>query len=132
MNDFSKLVHPELSYRISGILFEIHNKLGRYCNEKQYADGIENHFVKSKISYEREKAISPPAFEGEKNNRNKVDFVIDNKIILEIKAKRFLEKQDYYQIKRYLISANKKLGLLVNFRDKHLRPKRVLNSLIKS
>lgn len=105
--------------------------MGKYCNEKQYADFIENHFVKNKIHYEREK-ILPPSFEGEKDNRNKADFIIEGKVILEIKAKRFLEKQYYYQLKRYLSPANKKLGLLVNFRDKRLKPKRILNSLIES
>lgn len=131
MHDYSELIYPELSYKINGSLFETHNELGRYCNEKQYGDGIEKYFIKNRINYEREKILLP-SFGGEKNNRNKVDFLVEGEIILEVKAKRFLEKEDYYQIKRYLTSANKKLGLLVNFRDNHLKPKRILNALIKS
>ena len=80
-----------------------------------------------KIKYEREK-ILPPSFKFEKEGRNKVDFLIDGKIILEIKAKRLLLKDDYYQVRRYLSSLNKKLGLLVNFRDKYIKPRRILNS----
>ena len=128
--NLKKLIHPELSYRINGILFAVHNELGRFCNEKQYCDLIENYLKKLNLKYEREK-ILPPSFENEFKGRNKVDFLIENKIILEIKAKRFLTNEDYYQIKRYLVTLNKKLAILVNFRRKYIIPKRILNSLAK-
>jgi GxxExxY protein len=130
MKDLSIVIYPELSYKITGVLFIVHNELGRYCNEKQYADRVEFYLKKFKIRYEREKVL-PKSFENEMNGRNKVDFLIENKIILEIKAKRLLEREDYYQVKRYLIALNKKLGIAVNFRDKYLRPKRILNSSAK-
>jgi len=123
----NKLVFPELSYKITGLLFAVHNQLGRYCNEKQYADAVEEHLKKLNFIYEREKLL-PQSFRGEHPGRNKVDFLIEDKIVLEIKSKRILLKEDYYQLKRYLVSLNKKLGILVNFRDKYLKPKRVLNS----
>lgn len=123
----SELVYPELSYEITGILFDVHNELGRYCNEKQYADLIEKKLKEQKISYEREK-ILPVSFEGENINRNRIDFIIENKIILELKCKRMIEKSDFYQMMRYLTACNKKLGLLVNLRAKYLQPKRILNS----
>ena len=129
MNKSSKLIHPELSYRITGVLFAVHNELDRFCNEKQYADAIEGRLKELKIEYEREK-ILPLSFKFEKEGRNKVDFLIDNKIILEIKAKRLLLKEDYYQVRRYLSALNKKLGLLVNFRDKYIKPRRILNSSV--
>ena len=97
--------------------------------QKEYGDFIENSFKNSDVKYEREK-ILPISFEGEKIGRNKVDFLIENTIILEIKAKRIIERNDYYQIKRYLSALNKKLGILVNFRDKYLHIKRVLNSQV--
>lgn len=59
----------------------------------------------------------------------KVDFLIEGKILLEIKTKRILGKEDYYQTKRYLAALNKKLAIVVNFRDKSIRPKRIINSL---
>jgi GxxExxY protein len=104
--------------------------LGRFCNEKQYGDAVEKYLKELKIEYEREK-ILPLSFEQKLRARNKIDFLIENKIILEIKAKRLLTRDDYYQGKRYLASLNKKLGLLVNFRDKYIKPKRILNSLVK-
>ena len=57
---------------------------------------------------------------------NIVDFLIDNKVILELKGKPALTRQDYDQIQRYLQSTKIKLGLLVNFRNKYLSPKRVI------
>lgn len=123
----SNLIYPNLSYDIIGILFETHNELGRYCNEKQYGDFIEKRFKEEGIKYEREKNL-PISFEGENQNRNRVDFIINDKVILELKCKRMIEKNDFYQMKRYLIAYNKKLGVLVNFRAKYLQPKRILNS----
>jgi len=121
-----KLIYPELSYEINGILFEVHNDLGRFCNELQYGDAIEKLLKEKNVKYSREQILEK-SFDSEKAGRNKVDFLIEDKIILEIKAKRFIVKDDYYQTKRYLISSKTKLGLLVNFRDKYLRPRRVLN-----
>ncbi len=128
--EFTKLIFPELSYEITGILFKVHNELGRFLNEKQYGDFVERLLKEKNIEYEREKEL-PESFNGEQKGRNKVDFVIDNKIILELKSKRIIPREDYYQVKRYLETANFKLGLLVNFRDKYLKPKRILNSKSK-
>jgi GxxExxY protein len=120
------LIYKDLSYEITGILFEVHNELGRYCNEKQYGDLIEIKLKDKKIKYDREKVI-PESFKGEKSGRNRVDLVVEEKAILEIKTKRNISRDDYYQVRRYLKAFNLKLGIIVNFRDTYLKPKRVLN-----
>lgn len=120
------VLYPELSYTICGLCFKIHNNLGRYRNEKQYADALEASFKDNNISYIREKAL-PNSFAGEHPRRNIPDFIIDDKIILDIKAKRIVTKEDYFQMKRYLNSSNRKLGILINFRQIALAPKRILN-----
>lgn len=126
-----EIIYKELSYTINGILFQVQNDLGKYCNEKQVCDKIEFYFKEKNVPYQRE-YILPPSFDGEKTGRNRVDFLIDDKIILEIKCKRFLVKDDYFQTQRYLHALNKKLGILVNFRDDRIKPRRVLNSLANS
>ena len=118
-----KLIYPELSYKITGVLFQIHNELGRYCKEKQYQEAIENLLKQAGLRFEREKKIPiSPEIGG-----NQVDFLIEDKILLECKAKPFITKDDYCQILRYLKASKKKLGLLVNFRNRYLKPKRIAN-----
>jgi len=121
-----KIIYPILSYKLTGLLYEAHNHLGRYRNEKQYADYFEELLKREKIQYKRETPL-PRSFRGEKERRNIPDFIIENKIIIDFKAKRLITKDDYYQMRRYLSSYNKKLGIIVNFRCKSLNPKRILN-----
>ena len=130
MEHGEKPIYSQLSYQLNGGLFKVHNELGRYRNEKQYADALEHELTLQKIPFEREK-IMPVSFAGEMSGRNKVDFLIQDKVILELKSKRILTKEDYYQTKRYLTSTNKKLGILVNFREQYLKPRRILNSLAR-
>lgn len=124
------IIFKELSYIVTGLLFEVHNELGRYCNEKQYGDLFESKLKEKGIDYKREQII-PKSFTGEQEGRNRIDFIVYNKIILEFKCKRLIDRECFYQTKRYLKAYNKKLGLIVNFREKYLKPKRVLNSEVK-
>lgn len=71
----------------------------------------------------------PASFAGERDRRNIPDFIIEDKIIVDLKAKRLTTKEDYFQMKRYLASYNKELGLVVNFRQEYIYPKRVLNKI---
>lgn len=123
----NNVVYPELSYRINGILFKVRKDLGQFKNEKQYCDAIEEELKRANIKYEREKRLDI-SFNGERPCRNIVDFLISDKIILEVKAKPFITKSDYYQTRRYLGALNKKLAILVNMRRYCVNPKRILNS----
>ncbi len=117
-----EIIEKELSYKLVDIFFLVQRKLGRFGKERQYADVLENEFKKANINYKREYPITL-----EERESNFVDFNIEDKIFLDIKAKPFVEKADYYQMERYLRFSNLKLGIIVNFRQKYLQAKRVLN-----
>lgn len=120
------IVYKELSYQINGLCFKIHRELGRFCRERQYADRLEKSLLEAGIIYKREYEIKD--FNQDSPQGNRVDFLIEEKIILDTKAKPYLMKDDYVQMQRYLDCAELKLGLLVNFRNSYLKPSRVLNS----
>ena len=126
MQDVDKIVYKDLSYRINGLLFKIHNELGKFCREKQYGDALEKLLGIEKLKFEREKELPISLIDNQYTN--KVDFIIDDKILFDLKAKPVVLKEDYFQMKRYLDSADYKLGLIVNFRNTYLKPIRVLKS----
>jgi len=117
-NKNAKLIHPELSYVLNGICFAVHNELGRFAKEKQYGDLLEEKLKATNLAYQREHRID--------DGKNILDFLIEDEIVLEIKAKRLVLKEDFYQLQRYLQRNDKKLGLLVNFRNRYLKPIRVI------
>jgi len=124
----NKFILGDLSYKITGICFKVHSSLGRFCREKQYSDKLETLFKKENISYKREIEISDLT---DSSKGNRADFIIEGKIVLDAKAKKFITKEDYYQMLRYLKASNLELGLIVNFRNTFLKPKRVLNSQLR-
>ena len=79
---------------------------------------MQQRFIQHKIVYEREFLV--------KDKGNIIDFVVEDKIIIEVKAKPIILTEDYYQVQRYLQSLNKKLGLLINYRCQYLNPKRIV------
>jgi len=123
----AQLILKELSYKIVGLLYEVHRQLGRYCREKQYGDLLEKLLQRENIRFQREYPI-----ELAEKKSNFVDFYIDDSLLIELKSKPFVTKEDYYQMRRYLEMIKKELGLIVNFRNKYLKPKRVLNSKMKN
>ena len=117
-NYTNKLIYLELSYTLTGICFTVHNSVGRFAREKQYADALEGLLKQLKIPYKRELRFL--------DTGSIFDFIIDDKIILEIKAKRLILKEDFYQTQRYLQSSKKDLALIVNFQNRYLKPIRVV------
>lgn len=122
----AKLVLKELSYKIVGLLYETHRQLGRYCREKQYGDLFEKLLQRENIKFQRECPIKLT-----ERKSNFADFYVDENLLVELKSKPFITKEDYYQTRRYLEAIKKELGLIVNFRNKYLKPKRVLNAKMK-
>jgi len=122
------ILHKDLSYKINGILFVIHNKLGRFCKHDQYCDAFEKLLIKENIKYQREIEI-PIKFEDIELTGNILDFLIEDLIVLDVKCKKEITKKDYVQMKRYLVASKKELGIVVNFSENSLKPNRILRKV---
>ncbi len=112
------ILYPQLSYAVVGACFDVHNELGRFAREKQYADLLEAKLLTLGLKYHRELHLG--------DSGNIIDFLIEDKILLELKTTRTLPRTYYRQIQNYLQQARIELGLLINFADAVLRPKRIL------
>ena len=120
------LIYPELSYKIIGILFEVFNNLGPCYREKYYQRAISSIFKKQNINFQ-EQVLIPLIYKDEKIGKYYLDFIIDNKIVLEIKKGDRFSRKDIEQIYSYLKAKKLKLGLLANFTNHGVKFKRILN-----
>ena len=125
-NKYKRVVYPKLSYKLMGILFKVHNKLGSAYQERYYQRAIKKELEEQKIAFEREKQVKL-VYENEKIGDYFLDFIIDGKIILEIKAVPFVKKEWSSQIIGYLASTNLPLAIIANFRTPKLTYKRYVN-----
>jgi GxxExxY protein len=126
MDDKTEIVLKDESYELMGLLFEIHTKLGSIYKEINYQDAIEEVLKREKISYVREKQIILKFNDLELSNLF-ADFIVDNKILIEVKVKNFITNDDVRQTSRYIKSENLPLGIVVNFKKEKLEYKRVIN-----
>lgn len=109
------LIYPKESKKILGLAIQLHNEMGCGFREKVYQDAFEVLLKENKIPYEREKHIEM-IFHGVKLEHDFFyDFLIDDKIGVELKAVSEIVGEFESQIINYLHISNHKLGLLLNF-----------------
>ena len=122
-----RILFKEESYQIIGICMNIHSTLGGGFLEAVYSEVLEMEFKKNNIQFEKEKKLEI-YFNGEKLNKTyRADFLCFDEIILEIKSVNFLHENFSSQLLNYLKATNKKLGILINFGEKSLKYKRIVN-----
>ena len=122
------LVYPQLSYTIVGILFEVHRRLGGNFEEKYYQRAVEKLLIKHGIKFSKELKANL-SFEGENIGKYYLDFLIEDKLVLELKTVPELLPMHFRQVKSYLKVKQLRLGILANFRGKSLIYKRVLQGV---
>ena len=120
------LIYPELSYQIVGILFETYNQLGPGYPEKYYQRAIVDELKRCRIPF-KEQVYAPVEFKDKKIGRQYLDFLIEDKVILEIKKGSRFSRRNIEQILHYLKATGLKLGILANFGPKELKFKRIIN-----
>jgi len=121
-----KVLYPELSYKIMQIVFEVHNKLGPGFTEEIYEEATAYELEAQQILLERQKPIQV-VYKNKVVGIYRLDLVIDDKIILELKAVTALNDLFRQQLLSYLKATNLHLGILVNFGAKRVEYTRIIN-----
>ncbi|WP_415327454.1 GxxExxY protein [Chryseobacterium sp. MMS23-Vi53] len=120
------IIYKEESYKIIGICMDIHNYLGHGFSEIVYKDALELEFRKVGIFYEREKEYEVVYKGIVLPHKFYADFVVDEKIILEIKGRNQIADTDLAQAINYLKVSDNKLALIVNFGESKLNYRRII------
>lgn len=107
-------LYEELTYKIRGCFFRVYNELGYGHKESVYQLALAEEFTNSNIKFEREKSLNIK-YENKKVGTYKPDFIVERKVIIEIKAVEFVPKDFEKQLTYYLKGTDYKLGFLVNF-----------------
>lgn len=121
-----KIIEPKLSYKIMSVLFKVHSELGGRYQEKYYQRAIAKGLEKANIKFKKELPINI-TFEGSNIGKYFLDFIIEDKIILEVKTAPELSPTDFKQVSAYLKAKKLELGIIANFRGPKLTYKRILN-----
>lgn len=120
------LIYKEEAYQIIGICMEVHNNLGAGFLEIVYKDALEYEFKHAEMFYEREKEYLVNYKGIILPHRFYADFVVLDKIILEVKGKSGIAEEDVAQAINYLKVSGNKLVLIVNFGELKLNYRRVV------
>ncbi|WP_396186226.1 GxxExxY protein [Flavobacterium sp.] len=121
-------IYKDENYIIVGILFDVHKNLGKGFSEIVYKDAIEYELQQQNIPYQREKEFSVNYKDTTLKHKFYADFVVYDKIILEIKTVDCFNNSHYNQCLNYLKVSKNKLAILVNFNLVSLEYKRIISS----
>lgn len=109
-----------LTERIIGLAIEIHRQLGPGLSEAAYERALGIDFTADRISFHRQVAI-PVAYKGEVIAEYRPDFIVDNRVVVEVKSIERLAPVHRAQMLTYLRITGCEVGLLMNFNEAVLR-----------
>jgi GxxExxY protein len=115
-----------LSYKIVGILYDVYNELGSGHREYVYERAIASEFRKSGIKF-AEQVPANLTYKGGIIGQYRFDFLVEGKIVLELKQGDRFSRKNFEQVTGYLQLKNLPLGILANFTSSGVVTKRVLN-----
>jgi len=120
------LVYPELSYIIVGCAYDVFNELGFGHAEKFYQKAMAIALKNKGLAF-KEQFYGPLKFQNELIGKLFFDFLVEDKIVIELKKNLFYSKKNIDQVNEYLITNKLKLGILINFTQQGVVFKRLLN-----
>ena len=122
----TEIIYKDLSYKIIGIAFRINGLLGSGLEEKVYQSAFEECLKEEKIVYERELYYNIK-INDKIISKKYLDFVVDSKVVVEIKTGVRDYRDACSQIFHYLKMTKLKLGLLIRFTKDGVKVKRIPN-----
>lgn len=122
-----KLLEEEVSYKIRGCIFNVANKYGKGLKENIYQKALAEEFTSNGIEFVEQKRINVYSFTtGKVLGVYIPDFIVNNKVLIEIKASFMTRGEDLDQFKSYLRISIYEIGYLVNFCTERLEIKRYI------
>jgi GxxExxY protein len=115
MNDINKLTE-----RIIGCAIEVHRNLGPGLLESMYESALCVEFELANLKYQRQVTF-PIRYKEKMIGEHRVDIIVENAVIIEIKSVEWFDPVFEAQLLTYLKISNKKVGLLINFNTKLLK-----------
>lgn len=119
------ILYSDLTYKIRGAIFSVYNELGFGHKEQVYQKALSKELDNKDIQYKQELGLNVK-YKGEVVGKYRPDFVVENKVILELKSVEIFPKSYVTQLLHYLKTTGFKLGFLVNFGKPRLYIKRVI------
>jgi len=121
-----KIIHRELGYKVVGTIFDVYNKLGPGHKEKYYERALIVALDESGLKY-RNQVPYLLKYEEHVVGRYFLDFLIEDKLVLEIKRSQRFTRQHFNQVAEYLKVAGLELAILATFTSDGVKTRRVLN-----
>ena len=120
------LVYPELSYKLVGLAYTVSNELGFGHLEKIYQRAFAKELALEKLNFKEQVPYSV-TYKGEVIGKNYLDFLVEDKVIIELKRNDFFAKKHIEQVVNYLKVSDLKLALLIHFSKEGVKYKRIVN-----
>ena len=127
----SDLKHNQITREIIGACMNVHSELGNGFQEVIYQRCLEIEFQLRRLMYVRE-LVMPLYYKDHEVGKRRVDFLVEDKVLLEIKAVSEITTTHHAQILNYLTAYKLQVGLLINFGEPSLSFKRFINSKFKA
>jgi GxxExxY protein len=118
--------YSELTGKIIGCAMQVHNTLGNGFQEVIYQRCLAIELAKAGLNFERELEM-PIYYDDQEVGTRRADFLVEGKILVELKAIRELDDIHLAQGLNYLEAYNLHIGLLINFGGNRLEFKRLIN-----
>ena len=124
MGNLEKWRREELTEKIINACINVHQELGPGFVESIYHNALKVELEKQGLSFESEKEVKVFYFDVEVG-RHRLDLIVENEIVLELKTVEEIVGKFYAQVRSYLRAVDKQIGLLVNFAESKIDVRRV-------